>query len=77
MRILHTSDWHFGRMLEGRSRIEEQIQFIDELCTIVEDEAVDLVLIAGDVFDTVNPPAIAEELFYDALSRLSAGESGL
>lgn len=73
MRILHTSDWHLGRMLEGRSRIEEQVKFIDELCTIVEDEAVDLVLIAGDVFDTVNPPAIAEELFYDALNRLSAG----
>ena len=72
MRIIHTSDWHLGRMLEGRSRIEEQVKFIDELCTIVEDEAVDLVLIAGDVFDTVNPPAIAEELFYDALNRLSA-----
>ena len=73
MRIIHTSDWHLGRMLEGRSRIEEQVKFIDELCEIVEDEAVDLVLIAGDVFDTVNPPAIAEELFYDALNRLSAG----
>ena len=73
MRIIHTSDWHLGRMLEGRSRIEEQVKFIDELCTIVEDEAVDLVLIAGDVFDTVNPPAIAEELFYEALNRLSAG----
>lgn len=73
MRIIHTSDWHLGRMLEGRSRIEEQIKFIDELCLIVEDEAVDLVLIAGDVFDTVNPPAVAEELFYDALNRLSAG----
>jgi len=72
MRILHTSDWHLGRALEGRSRIEEQATFINELCRIVEDEAVDLVLIAGDVFDTVNPPAIAEELFYDALNRLSA-----
>jgi exonuclease SbcD len=60
-------------MLEGRSRIEEQVKFIEELCTIVDDEAVDLVLIAGDVFDTVNPPAAAEELFYEALSRLSAG----
>ncbi|TGE31517.1 exonuclease subunit SbcD [Desulfosporosinus sp. Sb-LF] len=73
MRILHTSDWHLGRMLEGRSRINEQARFIDELCAIVEEEEVDLVLIAGDVFDTVNPPAIAEELFYDALNRLSAG----
>ncbi|SHI72268.1 metallophosphoesterase family protein [Desulfosporosinus lacus] len=75
MRILHTSDWHLGRTLEGRSRIEEQMTFIDELCMIAEDEAVDLILIAGDVFDTVNPPAIAEELFYDALNRLSAGGS--
>ncbi len=71
MRILHTSDWHLGRTLEGRSRIEEQISFINELCTIVEEEMVDLILIAGDVFDTVNPPAVAEELFYNALNRLS------
>jgi exonuclease SbcD len=60
-------------MLEGRSRIEEQERFIDELCGIVNEEAVDLVLVAGDVFDTVNPPASAEELFYDALNRLSNG----
>ncbi|GAB6172368.1 exonuclease SbcCD subunit D [Paradesulfitobacterium aromaticivorans] len=73
MRILHTSDWHLGRMLEGRSRLEEQVKFIDELCRIVEKERVELVLIAGDVFDTVNPPAAAEELFYEALDRLAAG----
>lgn len=71
MRIIHTSDWHLGRTLEGRSRIQEQAKFIDELCEIVVEEAVDLVLIAGDIFDTVNPPAVAEELFYDALNRLS------
>jgi exonuclease SbcD len=73
MRIIHTSDWHLGRMLEGRSRIEEQEKFINELCLIVESEEVDLVLIAGDVFDSVNPSASAEELFYEALNRLSAG----
>lgn len=73
MRILHTSDWHLGRMLEGRSRLEEQVKFINELCGIVEEERVELVLIAGDVFDTVNPPAAAEELFYEALDRLAAG----
>jgi exonuclease SbcD len=73
MRILHTADWHFGRTLEGRDRREEQTAFIDELCRIVEEREVDLVLIAGDVYDSVNPPAWAEELFYDALERLSAG----
>jgi len=71
MRILHTADWHFGRQLEGRDRRIEQAAFVDELCRIADERSVDLVLIAGDVYDSVNPPAWAEELFYDALERLS------
>ncbi|MBM7659819.1 exonuclease SbcD [Bacillus mesophilus] len=71
MRILHTADWHLGKTLEGRSRLEEQAQFMDELVEIVEREQVDVVLMAGDVFDTVNPPALAEQLFYEGISRLS------
>lgn len=73
MRILHTSDWHLGRTLEGRSRFEEQVKFVDELCEIVQQEKVKLVLIAGDIFDSVNPSAAAEELYYDALDRLADG----
>ena len=71
MRILHTADWHLGKTLEGRSRHSEQEQFIDELCAIVEDEAIDVILLAGDVYDTVNPPAASEQLFYEALARLA------
>lgn len=71
MRVLHTADWHLGRTLEGRSRLEEQAQFLDELVEIVDKEKVDVVLMAGDVFDTVNPPAAAEQLFYESMSRLS------
>lgn len=71
MRILHTADWHLGKTLEGRSRLNEQAQFLDELHQIVLDEKIDVVLMAGDAFDTVNPPAAAEQLFYDSLSRLS------
>jgi len=73
VRLLHTADWHLGRTLEGRSRMEEQYQFVDELCRIADDRGVNLVVIAGDVFDTYNPSAAAEELFYDALERLSDG----
>ena len=73
MRVLHTSDWHLGRSLEGRSRLPEQEQFIDELVEIVNKEAVQLILVAGDVFDTYNPSADAEGLFFDALERLSDG----
>lgn len=71
MRILHTADWHFGKTLEGRSRIEEQAEFMDELVDIVKEEQIDLLLIAGDVYDSVNPSAAAEQLFYDGLARLS------
>ncbi len=73
MRILHTADWHLGRTLEGRSRLEEQEQFLDELVRIVREEEIDLVLLAGDIYDTVNPPSAAEKLFFDSLSRLSDG----
>jgi exonuclease SbcD len=71
VRILHTSDWHLGRAIEGRDRHREQEDFIDEICTIADDEKIDLVLVAGDIFDTYNPPAISELLFCDALERLS------
>jgi exonuclease SbcD len=73
MRILHTADWHLGRTLEGRSRLEEQAAFIDELVAIVRDQEIDVILMAGDVYDSVNPPAAAEQLFFEALSRLSDG----
>ncbi len=71
MRILHTSDWHLGKTLEQINRIVEQREFINYLCKIVEEENVDLVLIAGDIYDTYNPSAEAEELFYDAIDRLN------
>ena len=50
MRILHTADWHLGRSLEGRSRLAEQAEFLDELVRIVEEEKVDMILMAGDAF---------------------------
>lgn len=73
LRILHTSDWHLGRSLEGRSRLPEQEQFIDELTDIVTKEDIQIILVAGDIFDTYNPSADAENLFFDALERLSDG----
>lgn len=73
MRILHTADWHLGKTLEGRSRLEEQAAFLDELELIVREERIDLVLVAGDVYDTVNPPAAAEQLFYDGIARIADG----
>jgi len=71
MRILHTGDWHLGKNLEGYSRLEEQEAFLEDFIKIVEDYEIDLVLIAGDVYDSSNPPARAEKLFYDTLKKLS------
>ena len=73
MRFLHTADWHLGRTLEGRSREKEQEAFVEEIRRLADEEKVDAVLIAGDVFDSVNPPAAAEQLFYDALDELAGG----
>lgn len=71
MRWLHTADWHLGRTLYGHSRRREQEQFLDELVALAAD--VDAVLIAGDVYETANPPIEAEELLFDALARLGDG----
>lgn len=71
MRLLHTADWHLGRTLEGRDRLPEHEAFFDELQEIVVAEKIDVILMAGDVFDSVNPPAAAEALFYESLARLS------
>lgn len=71
MRILHTGDWHLGKNLEGHSRLQEQEAFLQDFINIVEAQNIDLVIIAGDVYDTSNPPAAAEKLFYDTLKKLS------
>ncbi|HBF5407103.1 TPA: exonuclease subunit SbcD, partial [Clostridioides difficile] len=71
MRFIHTSDWHLGKSLEGHSRIEEQAKFCEEFIKIVESNEIDMVIIAGDVYDTSNPPAQAEKLFYQTVSRLA------
>lgn len=71
MKILHTSDWHVGRRLRGRSRQEEHEAVLDEIVGLAEEHDVDLVLVAGDLFDVSVPPAWAEELVYSTLVRLS------
>ncbi len=71
MRILHTSDWHLGKKLEGRSRHEEQVEVLEEICRIADRENVHAVLVAGDLFDGYNPPTESIELFYRTLKRLA------
>ncbi len=71
MRILHTADWHVGKTLRGRSRADEHRAVLDEIVDIAWEEAVDLVLVAGDQFDRAVPSPESEEIVYDALLRLA------
>lgn len=71
IKILHTADWHLGKKLDSFSRLEEQILVMNEIIEIANQQQVDLVLIAGDLFDNFNPSVEAVELFYKTLKRLS------
>lgn len=71
MKILHTADWHLGKRLDRFSRLEEQILVMEEITEIADKENIDLVLVAGDLFDNFNPGVEAVELFYKTLKRLS------
>ena len=72
LRILHTSDWHLGHVFHGVEREYEHRIFLDWLLDTLEAEAIDALLIAGDVFDAANPPAGATKLWYQFLGRTHA-----
>jgi DNA repair protein SbcD/Mre11 len=71
IKILHTADWHLGKRLQEFSRLEEQKEVLEEIIQIADREVVDLVLLAGDIFDSFNPNHEAVELLYKTLKRLS------
>ena len=70
MRILHTSDWHLGQHFMSKSRQAEHQALIAWLLAQVEEQAVDAVLIAGDIFDSGTPPSYARELYSQLVVRL-------
>lgn len=77
MKIIHTADWHLGNTFHGHDRHDEQAYFLDRLVDLLIEEQPDALLVAGDVFDTSNPSAAAERLFFDFLSRATAEVGGL
>jgi exonuclease SbcD len=70
MRLLHTSDWHLGRSFHGASLLEDQSAALDRIVQLACERSVDLVVIAGDLYDRAIPPAEAVSLFTDTLARL-------
>ena len=70
MKVLHTSDWHVGKVLKGQSRAEEHAAVLAELVDIARAERPDLVLVAGDMFDGAAPTPAATRLVTGALTAL-------
>ena len=71
MKILHTSDWHLGRTLYGKKeRQEEHSAFLKWLMETIKENSVDLLLIAGDIFDSSSPSSSAQKMYYDFLVKV-------
>ena len=71
MNIIHTADWHLGQTFYGYDRGREHAVFLDWLCRTLKENTIDLLLIAGDIFDSPNPSAEAQRIFYGFLSRVT------
>ncbi|WP_201590813.1 exonuclease SbcCD subunit D C-terminal domain-containing protein [Psychrobacter pulmonis] len=69
--ILHTSDWHLGRRLYGRMRYEEFEAFLSWLQETISAQKVDVLIVAGDIFDTMTPSNRAQALYYEFLGKVS------
>lgn len=70
MRILHTSDWHIGRQLHNVSLLDDQRHALDQIITITDEQDVDVVIVAGDIYDRAVPPAAAVELLDETVNRI-------
>ena len=70
MKILHTSDWHLGRSLYDKKRYDEFEAFLDWLTNFMTLNKIDLLLVAGDIFDTTTPGNKAQELYYRFLGKI-------
>jgi exonuclease SbcD len=75
MKLLHTSDWHVGKTLRGVSRADEHRAVLREIAEIAREESVDLVIVAGDLFDSATPSPESEEIVYRALLDLASTDA--
>ncbi|MGI8708535.1 MAG: exonuclease SbcCD subunit D [Actinomycetota bacterium] len=71
MRLLHTADWHVGKTLHGRNRMDEYEAVLAEIVAVANNENVDLTIVAGDLFDSASPPPAAEALVYQTVLDLA------
>ena len=70
MRLLHTSDWHLGHLFHGRRREEEFREFLGWLQNVLVEKKIDVLLVAGDIFDTNSPGNSCAGMYYDFLAEV-------
>lgn len=71
MRVLHTSDWHLGKTLYAKKdRQEEHTAFFEWLLNTLEENKVDVLIVAGDIFDTASPSSTSQKMYYDFLIKV-------
>lgn len=71
LRVLHTSDWHIGKRLYHQSRYDEFMAFLVWLEQTINECEVDILIVAGDIFDTMTPSNLAQSLYYDFLAKVA------
>ena len=77
MKILHTADWHLGQNFFQYDRSWEHAQFLEWISSLIKDRKVDTLLISGDVFDTANPSAASQKMYYSFLTTQLINNPGL
>lgn len=71
IRIIHTADWHLGQTFFGFDRLEEHAHFLDWLAHELKENEIDVLLIAGDIFDVSNPSAASQRMFYRFIRKVT------
>ncbi|MBW1897606.1 MAG: exonuclease subunit SbcD, partial [Deltaproteobacteria bacterium] len=75
MKMIHTSDWHLGQNFMFKDRKKEHEKFLEWLVLLIEKESADVLIVAGDIFDTISPPNYALKMYYSFLARVSSTTS--
>src|SRR3954470_14268033 len=72
LKVLHTADWHLGKRLENCDRTEEHQYFLDWLIKELDNQSIDVLIIAGDIFDSNSPSNTSLKQYYDFLRKVNA-----
>ncbi|MFO7559569.1 MAG: exonuclease SbcCD subunit D C-terminal domain-containing protein [Desulfobacterales bacterium] len=72
MKIIHTSDWHLGQNFMFKDRKKEHEKFLEWLMLLIQKESADVLIVAGDIFDSISPPNYALKMYYSFLARVSS-----